>query len=495
MKKVGDIVPTQSELMDEYIALLEKEVKVKESNKAFQPQPGPQTDFLNSTADITIYGGAAGGGKSYALLLSCLKDIDNPRYGAVIFRRTSTQIFGEGGLWDEATNLYRLKGGIGVQSPRATIKFPSRAKVTFAHLQYEDNVHDWDGSQIAVIAFDELCHFERSQFMYMMSRNRSNSGVKNRIIATCNPDADSFVARLIEWYIDENGFPIKERSNKIRYFIVLDDDFKWANSKQELVEQYGVKKEIIKSFTFIASSVYDNKIMMEKNPQYEANLNAQNTVQKGRLLYGNWKIKPSSGLYFRKDQVQVVPSIPCNLVKVVRAWDLAATIPTPKNPSPDATSGVLMGLLEDGRYIVLDNVWGQWQSSDVRTKIHATAIKDNTKYGKVNIHLPQDPAQAGKEQAQSYIALLSGFVVKAERMTGDKITRAEPFSSQWQAGNVLVLAGPWNGAYFTEMEAFPEGSHDDRVDSSSDSFTELQTGAKIHIVSPLSIEKESYWTA
>jgi len=284
----------------EFLLIAEKLAKQQEIDKMFLPQPGPQTEFMNSTADVTIYGGAAGGGKSYAILLSCLKDIDNPRYGAVIFRRTSTQITGEGGLWDEATSLYKHKGGVGVQSPRLTIKFPKGSKITFAHLQYTDTVQDWDGTQIAVIAFDELCHFERSQFMYMASRNRSSSGVRNRIIASCNPDADSFVADLIKWYIDDEGFPIKERSGKMRYYVVLNDEFKWGNSREEVVELYGVKPTIVKSFTFIASSVYDNPIMMEKNPQYEANLNAQGTVQKGRLLHGNWKIKPSAGMYFPK---------------------------------------------------------------------------------------------------------------------------------------------------------------------------------------------------
>ena len=211
-----------------------------------------------------------------------------------------------------------------------------------------------------------------------------------------------------------------------------------------------------------------------------ANLNALSTVEKGRLLQGNWKIKPSAGMYFKRDQVTLVSVIPGRIIKFVRAWDLAASIPTPENPSPDATAGVLMGKLDDGRFIVINAVHGRMLASDVRKKVKDTAAADVERYRRVKIRLPQDPGQAGKEQAQSYVKFLAGYSVKTQRVSGDKITRAEPFSSQWQGGNVLVLVGPWNEAYFTELESFPTGAHDDQVDASSDAFAELQAGGEIN---------------
>ena len=74
-----------------------------------RPQPGPQEAFLSSPADVVIYGGAAGGGKSYALLMEAVRHTANPRFGAVIFRKNSKQITSEGGLWDTSLELY---GGI-----------------------------------------------------------------------------------------------------------------------------------------------------------------------------------------------------------------------------------------------------------------------------------------------------------------------------------------------------------------------------------------------
>lgn len=324
--------------------------------------------------------------------------------------------------------------------------------------------------------FDELTHFTRKQFFYMLSRNRSTCGVRPYIRATTNPEADSWVGEFIAWWIDDKGYPIPERSGVIRYFVVINDEVKWADSREELAASYGVRVEDTKSFTFIASSIHDNKILLEQDPGYLANLNALSSVEKGRLLFGNWRIKPSAGMYFRREQAQVVTFIPGKIVKICRAWDLAATTPTPENPSPDATAGVLMARLDDGRYIVLDVVHGRWIASDVRVKVKITAEIDKSMHPGIRIRLPQDPGQAGKEQAQSYVKHLAGYSVKTQRVSGDKITRAEPFSSQWQAGNVLVLARPWNDAYFTELESFSDGAHDDMVDASSDAFLEVTDG-------------------
>ena len=124
-----------------------------------RPQPGPQEMFLATSADIALYGGAAGGGKSYGLLLEPLRHINNKHFGAVIFRRTTKQVTNEGGLFDTSEKLYPL---FKARPVNLTWKFPSGMSVTFAHLEYEKNVNDWQGSQIALIGFDELTHFTKN---------------------------------------------------------------------------------------------------------------------------------------------------------------------------------------------------------------------------------------------------------------------------------------------------------------------------------------------
>lgn len=269
-----------------------------------KPQPGPQEKFLSSSADITIYGGAAGGGKTYALLLEPLRYIDNPGFGAVIFRRQATQIMAEGGLFDNAVEMYTPIGATIKQTPQPTAIFPSGAKVSFRHLGSDKEVHAWQGSQICLICYDELTHFTEHQFFYMLSRNRSTCGVRPYIRATCNPDADSWVADFISWWIGPDGYAIKERSGKIRYFARIDGEIIWADTREELSDKFG--NEAVKSVSFIASSIFDNKALLEINPDYIASLNALPMVERERLLKGNWKIRPAGGLYFKPEQTRIV---------------------------------------------------------------------------------------------------------------------------------------------------------------------------------------------
>jgi hypothetical protein len=241
-----------------------------------RPQPGPQQTFLNSTADIVIFGGAAGGGKTWALLMQPLQHVSNPDFGGVIFRRTSPQIRNQGGLWDESIKIYPLLNA----EPRQTVlewRFTSGAKLKFAHLQYDTDVHDWQGAQVPFIGFDQLEHFSESQFWYMLSRNRSLCGVHPYVRATVNPDADSWVAKLIAWWIDqETGFPIEERSGVVRWFVRVNNEIQWADTKEELTSEH----EEPKSLTFIPAKLSDNQILMQKDPGYLANLRALSLVDR-----------------------------------------------------------------------------------------------------------------------------------------------------------------------------------------------------------------------
>lgn len=437
-----------------------------------KPQKGKQEQFLSSKADIVFYGGAAGGGKTYAALIEPLRHINNKNFSCIIFRRTSPQITTPGGLWDTALEMYTALGAKDIRSPNRYFRFPSGAKIVMNHLQYDKTVYDYQGAQIPLIEFEELTHFSWKQFTYMLTRNRSAiAGIKPYIRATCNPDPDSWVADFIKWYIDQDtGYAIQSRGGKIRWFIILNDEPIWADGPNELLNKYGIEP---KSFTFIPSSIYDNEILLENNREYLANLKAQDEVTKEQLLNGNWKIRPAGGLYFKANQAPIVNVVPDKIIGICRAWDLAATEQTPQNKSPDKTAGVLMARLRNGQFIVLDVFTGCLNASGVRQAVRSLAIQDRINYRCNSIHIPQDPGQAGKEQAQSYVGFLAGFNVQTERVNGSKINRAEPFASQWQQGNVLLLRGDWNRIYTNELSTFPDGLHDDLVDASSDAFNFL----------------------
>lgn len=171
------------------------------------------------------------------------------------------------------------------------------------------------------------------------------------------------------------------------------------------------------------------------------------------------------------------PMVPDDVIRFVRAWDLAATAET-ETGDPAYTAGVLMGKRSDGSFIVIDVINVRQSASDVRATIRHTAEIDNARYGNVRIRLPQDPGQAGKDQAESFIRLLSGFSVKAVPVSGSKETRAEPVASQWQAGNFDVVVADWNEGYFSQLESFPTSKFKDMVDATSDAFAELEEQGK-----------------
>lgn len=152
----------------------------------------------------------------------------------------------------------------------------------------------------------------------------------------------------------------------------------------------------------------------------------------------------------------------------VRHWDLAAT----QSATAARTAGVKLGRAPDGSFVVGHVVKDQIEGPAVRRLIKATAETDGRG---VKISLPQDPGQAGKVQSKDMISMLAGFVAQAEPETGDKITRAEPFSAQCEAGNVYLVRGEWNDDYLDELCLFPGGAFKDQVDASSGAFGRLMS--------------------
>ena len=223
-----------------------------------------------------------------------------------------------------------------------------------------------------------------------------------------------------------------------------------------------------------------------------ANLRALPLVDMERLLKGNWKIKAAAGLYFRRTQVEIVHVLPTDVILWARGWDLAATSED-EDGDPAYTAGVLIGKRRNGRYIIADVINKRLSASEVRVLIKMTCATDKKRYGRVIERLPQDPGQAGKEQAQSYIKMLSGYLVKVLPESGSKESRAEPMAAQWQAGNIDVLEADWNEMYFNELESFPESKFKDMVDAGSSAFLEIENGATFSAAPESSLEKDSYW--
>ena len=431
-------------------------------------------------------------------------------------------------------SLLPLVGAKPKKTPKPMFTFPSGAKVMFDHLERYSDCLSYQGSQIVYIGFDELTHFDEDVFWYMFSRNRSDSGVPGYIRATTNPDPDSWVRTFIDWWIGPDGLAIPERSGKIRWFIRINGEVIWGDSRMELLHHqfdgeirsvdktHAAAEELFlpdekdskvqkilqpgedgvlyvitdtkqffqwtgeeyrelmppKSVTFIVSTLQDNAILMKNDPSYLANLKALPLVEQERLLGGNWNIRPAAGMYFPRSKVTLIDELPDDVVRWVRAWDLAGTEDKRNNSAEDGpayTAGVLIGKRKNGRIVIGDVINQRMNSSDVRKTVLNTARADKAAFrSKYRIRMNQDPGQAGKDQSEQYLKMLSGFSVNIERESGSKETRAEPLSAQWINGNVDVLNAPWTGEYLAQMDGFPDRKFKDMADASNTGFLELE---------------------
>lgn len=425
-----------------------------------RPQAGPQELFLSSPADIVIAGGAAGGGKTYGILLEALRHLNNPDAGSVIFRRTSPQITSKGALWDDSMALYPLFGG-NPNSNSMLWTFPSGMTIKFSHMQHNKDRLSWKGAQIPVIMFDQLEDFEESQFTYLTSRNRSaTAGFSPYIRGTCNPvphddPIGGWLNRFIAWWWDPlTGYAIPSRSGVIRWMTRINNVIRWADEPQELISSY--PGCVPKSVTFVPAKLTDNPILMDADPSYLGWLMALPDFERERLLEGNWLVRPEAGKVLNRAWFKSLSVEPLDVVKWFRFWDKAGTEGDDYATTGSARSaGVRLGIRPDGTTVIAHAIAGRWSSHEREVVIAQIAAADSKICKNLVTIVEQEPGSGGKESAENTIKhTLPGYHVLAERATGSKITRAMPFASQAQVGNVYLVDAPWNEEYLAELHSF-----------------------------------------
>jgi len=170
--------------------------------------------------------------------------------------------------------------------------------------------------------------------------------------------------------------------------------------------------------------------------------------------------KPSDSATFDVSKIAILPASP-EIVRVVRAWDLAATAAA-SGRNPDYTVGLKLGAAVSGLLVVLDILRMRGGAGEVEAAIVATAARDGRQ---TLIGLRKDPGQAGIAQVEYLKRALDGYQVDATPETGAKATRAMPAAAEIDKGNFAVLAAPWNENFFRELEAFPDSAKDDQVDA------------------------------
>ena len=215
-----------------------------------------------------LYGGAAGGGKSDALVIEALRQVHIPHYKALILRKTFPQL---AELIDKSLNYYpRAFPRARYNSSAHTWVFPSGAKIVFGAMQYTKDRTKYQGQAYDFVAFDELTHFTYEEYSYLFSRNRPNGpGTRVYIRATANPGGVG------------HGW-VKER------FITAASPMTTIWTDVEWTEPDGTRKTGRQSRIFVPAKVFDNRKLLQNDPDYVQRLAAMPEAERLALLEGNW---------------------------------------------------------------------------------------------------------------------------------------------------------------------------------------------------------------
>lgn len=424
---------------------------------------------MASPADICVFGGSAYGGKSVAVLLWMLQVALAAKTSCIVFRRESPRLFGGGSIWEESHNIYRGAGGVPRQSPSHEWRFPNGSTIEFSHMQYEHDAHNHQGKRYQCVVFEEATEFLESQFWFLWGRTATKSGVRRHVRMTCNPDPSSFVRKLIDWWIDEDGLPIGERSGVLRWFVRdVRGDLHWFDARDEALAQFPNDRPA--SLTFIPARTSDNKL---GDPHYAETLKALPLVMRARMLGGNWNIQESSGNVLRREWFPVVDALPSPPLREVRGWDKGAV------KDGDATAGAKVVDLGPGKgWAIVDIAESRGTPGERKVLMTSTAMADDAT---VTQAIWQDPGAAGIYDAEQTAKDLAPRHVLVERAAKGKVQYAGTWASLAEAGfrgegpRIYVLRAPWNDRLFGMMDAFDgkDGGDDDWIDAISRAFLEL----------------------
>lgn len=393
-----------------------------------------QKVFLRTNALEALFGGAAGGGKSSALLMSALQYVDIPNYSAILFRRTFADLALPGALMDRFKTWMSNYPDVHWNANSYVATFPSGARISFGYLNNTNDYLRYKGSEFQFIGMDEVTEIREADYRYLFSRLRRPasgplSSVPLRMRAASNP-APNWVRQRF----------IVEGKNTGRIFV-----------PSLLTDNPGIDAE-----------------------SYRQALSALDPVERQRLEFGDWWSTTLGSLFDRTDFVLIDPvDVPqvTSSARAVRFWDLAATEPSANNPDPDWTVGTLM-LFDQGIGYVLDVRRIRARGEKVEQLISQTAYEDGHA---VSIRMEQEPGSSGKALIDQYARyVVPGYDLIGLRSTGDKLTRARPFAAAVANGNIRVVRGPWLTDWLDEFASFPEATnHDDQVDSAVGAFTYL----------------------
>ena len=460
------------------------------------PHPKQQV-FLSLMKREALFGGAAGGGKSDALLMAASQFVDVPGYSALILRRTWPDLNAPGAILDRARTWWKGTDAQEKEGGRTWL-FPTKdrdgndalaARITFGYLLHDKDKYKFQSAEFQFIGFDELTQFQDTSYTYMFSRLRrpavsclncrlpveyrkgkwrhkaQRSPVDNRYVPkvcdSCFPDP-----MVLDQYkpAARDGLSIFDIPLRMR-----------SATNPGGVGHVWVRDRFIDSrtreqnATFVPSLLRDNPSLDQET--YEENLKFLTPVDRQRLLDGDWDVV-AEGDMFARHMFEAIDQEPVE-GRAVRFWDNAAT-----EGGGDYTVGAKLRLLPNGKWVVCSIIRGQWNTTQKETVMRQTAAGDGRSVRQV---MEQEPGSAGKDVIDHMRrGPFLGYAFYGIRSTGSKSSRAVPMASAAGVGNIAIVTGRWNRDFLDEVSLFPNGANDDQVDACSGAYNFLsQAGSRI----------------
>jgi predicted phage terminase large subunit-like protein len=381
--------------------------------------------------------------------MAALQYVDVPGYAAVLFRDTYKNLTKPKALLDRSFE-WLVNTDAEWSGDKMRWGFPKTgASISFSYLEGPRDHFNHQSAEYQFVGMDEVVSIRENQAMYLHSRLRRLKGVHIpiRFRTASNPPA-----------------------------------------REQLATGAWVKRRYVDSITRPAGIVFISAKMAD-NPHldtvdYEISLDSVDPITREQLKKGDWEIR-ATGNIFDRTSFTIIDRPMTDVVTTVRYWDKAATEPEvkrlrrTKTTDPDWTVGLKMSRTARGMYVVEHVIRFRKNPPETETLMRQTAELDGKR---VRIREEQEGGSAGKTVISNNTRFLfPGFDYKGVPQHANKYVRAVPFANMAASGNVYVVAGEWNAAFFDELELFPDGEHDDQVDTASGAFADVALGDRARI--------------
>lgn len=377
--------------------------------------------------------------------MAALQYVDVENYAAVLFRDTYKNLTKPGALLDRSFEWLNNTDAEW-NGEKKWWGFPKTgATISFSYLEGPRDHLNHQSAEYQFVGMDEIVSIHENQALYLHSRLRRLKGV---------------------------NIPIRFRTASN------------PPTREQMATGAWVKRRYVDPATRYPGVIFI-PAKMKENPHldtadYELSLDHVDVITRRQLKDGDWEIR-AKGNIFDRSMFTVIPAPLPGVIKTARYWDKAATEPEAvrqrrkRSSDPDYTVGVKMSKTNLGMYVIEHVIRFRKNPPETETLMRQTAESDG-----INVHIyeEQEPGSSGKTViSNNQRFLFPGFSYKGIPNVKSKYARAVPLANMADGGNVYVVAGPWNAAFFDELELFPDGEHDDQVDGGSGAFQQLALGA------------------